>query len=103
MTTDELSKLTQRMVDAVGELTGPGGTVALVAYASEADLLRFHPDWAGTLQEHRQVLNAVALTVTDRTIQLVQMNRRYYESWLDGREDSTAMRSAWAATIVARG
>ena len=62
MTTDELSKLTQRMVDAVGELTGPGGTVALVAYASEADLLRFQPDWAGTLQEHRQVLNAVALT-----------------------------------------
>lgn len=90
------------MIDTINEYTDAGATVALVAYGSEADLKRFQPDWTGTVEEHRDVLALVVAGVPDRNVRLVQMNRRYYEAWLDGRDDSTALRSAWAATIVDR-
>jgi hypothetical protein len=90
------------MIDTIKEFTDPGATVALVAYGLESDLKRFQPDWAGTVEDHREVLSLVVASVPERNVRLVQMNRHDYYAWLDGREDSSALRSAWAATIVNR-
>ena len=73
--------------------------VNLLAYATDADLWEFHPDFGNIpVTAHRVMLERTKqkLEAAGYTVRIVVMDRHRYFQWLGRRKDSSDLRAGWA-------
>lgn len=79
--------------------------VVLLRYRTDEDLYRFQPDFRNTLLPvtyHAALLARLTKRLNKKGIntRIFYMDVEAYEEWLNGRPDSTALRSEWGSHEV---
>lgn len=100
----QLWQLVAQAVDqiksAADEAGGLPGQIDLIRYRTDADLWRYMPDFSPLpATAHGMLLSRLMreLEPLKTAIRITYMQPDVYDSWLDGRPDSSAMRAQWAS------
>lgn len=86
-----------------GQIAGHGGSpadIVLLRYRENADLWHFLPDFKPLpTTTHGALLARCRAALADLHVKtrIVYMEPQAYAQWMDGRKDSEALRSEWAA------